>query len=771
MLKTIAARAAQPKLIYHGKCLSAKLRKGRFSARARGTPSAFPDWRELRGSVPHRTYWRSTFASSTAVADSSRNRNTQGTIRLDQQKLKRIEDKKEIFPPPDFDRNALKEKYLHKKPALNLVQAFSKHMAVKEKASNTLRTISDQSLSEHLLASVDALAGADKVMIFCGRNTTEGKLTVGSAVSAAIAAYALHLCYKTPIIVCDAPNRKLIETLLTAKHPEFGPYVRYVPITEVNGQLVRRLHKEFNRHAPDLSLYIDVPGRNGAGDYLDADGSSISLLNVALDQALNMQNLMKIPSIAICGSIVNAGFPALNSLDEPEDSAAVIRATHALVVPDVVQGTLGLMELLCSACLDSQAYQPDWLANALDTAAALTENGDFKAPVPRSGALQQSTWTPKAHPPITNEHPTLQQLSAFHKLTGGRRITWTELIEKSKLEGPKVRHAVLYDSSDGVLIAANDFIRYIRARSNFVLKVDAVADHAKASYGKHSYERLFEIVVDGVAFSAKLKADVIVMVCNTACTVDLDSVKEAVTKWLEGHGIRGYQVHIIDLVKTVAAAVIELGGSKPTLLATEATSESGAYPRVINEAAERAGTDLPEITVIGCGNRNARPNKDLAHLVNKLAHLKEKTSIAYTELEREVERYVDLIPLDSTSVWLCCTHFPALRELFKKHLNRRLKDAGLPQDSIPVIDPVFAQAEETIRFLKELKPVENKDYRAIQDLRVLTTGIKEEVAASIRTHIGKEGVPLFTVNFPNVTIQTAPSPRARPAPKDDQGGN
>lgn len=31
-------------------------------------------------------------------------------------------------------------------------------------------------------------------------------------------------------------------------------------------------------------------------------------------------------------------------------------------------------------------------------------------------------------------------------------------------------------------------------------------------------------------------------------------------------------------------------------------------------------------------------------------------------LLREIRRYVDKIPLDSTSVWLCCTHFPALKK-------------------------------------------------------------------------------------------------------------
>ena len=769
MLKTIAARAAQPKLTSHGNSLAAKRRNGRFSIRARGTPSAFTDWRELRSAVPHRTYWRSNFVASTAVAGSSDSKNEHGSITLDDKDLKRIEEKKEIFAAPDFDRKAVNKKYEHKKLAVKLVEDFKKIMAAPE--SHELHAASTLSLNEHLLASVDALANATTVMIFCGSNTTEGKLTADNAVSAAMAAYALHLCYKTPIIVCDEPNRRLIEKLLTNEHPELGPYLRYLPIKEVNGQLVRRLHKEFNRHAPDLSLYIGIPGRNRDGDYLDQNGSSISLLNVALDQALNMQNLMKIPSIAICHSDGNAGFPECSLPGKEEDDAAVIRATHALVVSDLVQGTLGMMELLCNACLDSQAYQPEALAAALDTATKLTENGDFKAPVPRSGALQQSTWTPKNHVAITKEHPTVVQLSAFHNLTGSRRITWTESIEKSKLEGPKIRHAVLYDSSDGVLIAANDFIRYIRARSNFVLKVDAVADHAKASYGKHSYERLFEIVVDGIAFSARLKADVIVMVCNTACTVDLHAVKEAVKAWLEGHGIHGYAVHIIDLVQTVAAAVIELGGSKPTLLTTEATSESGAYPKVINDAAERAKRDLPEVTVIGCGNRNARPNKDLAHLVNKLAHLNDENSIAYIELDREVERYVGLIPLDSTSVWLCCTHFPALLQPIRKHLNKRLKDAGLPEDSIPIIDPVYAQAEATISFFKENEPLKDKDYRAIQHLRVLTTGIKEDVAASIRNHIGKDGVPLFTVNFPNVTISSPPPPRARSTPKDDRGEN
>ena len=765
MLKSIAARAAQPTLIRHGNCLATRLRNGRFSTRARGAPSAFPDWRQFRSSAPQRTYWRSTFDMSTAVAGASDNRNEQRFKTLNGEDLKKIENRKEIFPPPNFDKEALNDAYLHKKPAVTLAKEFSKRMQVQEPDATLL---SAQSLSEHLLASVDALANADKVMIFCGRNTTEGKLTVDSAVSAAIAAYALHLCYKTPVIVCDEPNKRLIQKLLTDNHPEFGPYLSYVSLTEVNGWLVRRLQSEFERHAPDIALYIDVPGRNRYGDYLDANGSSISLLNVALDQALNLQNLKGIPSIAICNSKSSAGFPAATSPagKEEDDDAAVIRATHPLFVSDVLQGTLGLMELLCSACLDSQAYQPEWLVRALDTATQLTESGEFKAPVPRAGALQHRKWDTKLHVPITTEHPALKQLSAFHELTGARRITWTESIEKAKVEGPRVHHVVLYDSSDGVLIAANDFIRYFRARSNFLLKVDAVADHANASYGKHSPERLLEIVVDGVAFSAKLKPDAIVMVCNTACTVDLVKVKSVVEKWLQSHGIQDYDVHIINLIETVASMVAEIGGSKPTLLTTEATSKSDAYEVAIARAADHLKSDRPDVVLIGCGNRKARPNRDLAHLVNKLAHLQDPTTPAYQELIEEVKHYVALIPLDSTAVFLCCTHFPALKELIRQYLNERLERAGLPRDSILIVDPISAQVEKTIDFFKKRKHTDKKDNQAVQDLRVLTTGIKNEMANSMNTHI-KRKVPLFTVNFPNVIILHPPSPRVKPASQNN----
>jgi glutamate racemase len=762
MLKNIATRAAQPTLTYHGNCLARKTRGARFSFRPRGIPSAFPDWRELCMPAPRRSYLPSTFLSST-VGQYSNGRAENPTppgLKHDEIKQK-IAEKSEVFSPPSFDKSALADKYRNKKWAVRLVEEFAKRMTVPK--VDKLHDISRQSLSEHLLATVDTLAGANTVMIFCGRNTTEGKLTPDGPVSAAIAAYALHLCYKVPIIVCDAPNKRLIQNLLTELHPNFGPFARYVPITDVNGRLVNRLHKELCLHAPDVTLYIDVPGRNSEGDYLDENGNSISLLNVAFDQALNMQNALGKQSVAICNKITNAGFPVAIPSGEPEDIAAVVRATHALVVPDVVQGTLGLMELLCNACIDSKACQTDWLLAALNRAAQLTENSQYAAPLLRSSAVARPSWTTLEPAQFKDADPRIQQLAAFHELASERRITWTAPIEKGKLEGPKVRHAVLYDSSDGVLIAAEDFLRYARARSNFYLKAHAVADHDKASYGDHQGQRLFEIVVDGIAYSAKLKADVIVMICNTACTVDLDKVKKAVADWLHAHGINGYAIQIINLVKTVSEAVLDSGGARPTLLATEGTMRSNAYPEAIKAFAARDNVDLPEVKVIGCGDRKERPKKDLARFVNNLAHLKDSTSPAYHELMHEVRRYVDLIPLNSSSIWLCCTHFPALKDIIRTALNERLVTAELPPDSIPIIDPLFAQVDETIRFLQKHPLTANQDYRSLVDLQVSTTGPKVKVSESMHHHIKQRNVPLFEVMFPNVKIEPAPEPRAQPA--------
>ncbi|MET0963278.1 MAG: hypothetical protein ABWY05_10765 [Noviherbaspirillum sp.] len=109
-----------------------------------------------------------------------------------------------------------------------------------------------------------------------------------------------------------------------------------------------------------MSLYIDVPGRNGNGDYVDESGRSISMSNVAFDQALNIQNCLQMHSIAICRSANSAGFPETDApmTANGKDIRSRLSASLPLVTGDVIGGALLLMELVSNACIETNACSP-----------------------------------------------------------------------------------------------------------------------------------------------------------------------------------------------------------------------------------------------------------------------------------------------------------------------------------------------------------------------------------------------------------------------------
>jgi hypothetical protein len=63
-------------------------------------------------------------------------------------------------------------------------------------------------------------------------------------------------------------------------------------------------------------------------------------------------------------------------------------------------------------------------------------------------------------------------------------VPWPASLEEIKFSGPVICHVVLFDSSDGVLIATDDFFDGGSVRPNFPVKVHAVADHGKRPHGK-----------------------------------------------------------------------------------------------------------------------------------------------------------------------------------------------------------------------------------------------------------------------------------------------
>ena len=655
-----------------------------------------------------------------------------------------------LFAPPLHEASALKSSEYKAAVKALVAKAGELIMAPPQQG---LHDLSRTTVSANLLQAVHTLAHARTVMIVTGRNTAEGKVTIDGPVSAAVAAHVLFESRKVAVIMSDATNQRLIQQVLAQINPECARYVKYLPVNEVNGRLFGALSRHIVTHQPDVTLYIDVPGRNINGDYTDETGKLIGISNVAFDQALNIQNSLLMQTIAICRSANNAG---IAEIDAPitangEDIRASLHAALPLVTGDIIEGTLALMELVSNACTEMNACTPQQLRAMLKTAIDITEDKAFIAPTMRRiGRPREPRPDGEA---VTMESRTAS-MARFDQLQSAinlRQVTWPASLGKLFLEGPETRHAVLYDSSDGVLIAADDFLGFVRARSQYHIKSMLVADHNKASYGDWTKEELFHIVVDGMVFSAKLGPDVIVLVCNTACTVDLmQRVRKIVEDRLKEAG-RSTHVEMVDLIETVSGAIVERGGSRPVLLSTEGTARSGRYVETVKRIAQEQAQEEPDVQVIACGDKANRPGHDLAGLINRLAHLKPDDP-DYLLLLREIYRYADQIPLDATSIWLCCTHFPILIKLIRKALNERLVAHGLPPDSIPIIDPIEFQAEATIAILQKLG-ASHKDYSKIPEMTIFTTGLPGEVQRAAQQYIKRvKNVAVIDKPFPRIAI-------------------
>ena len=751
MLRIISTRSSRPAR----PPIASSTAQGRTilncSVRVRTQPSGFPD----RPRQPH-LLTRRHFHTGHAVfsADSKPDSDSKPTV-SDNIRREILHEGK-LFAPPPPDASTLKAP-AYKAAAKALVARAGQ--LIMTPPQQGLHDLSRTTIGNNLLQAVHTLAHANTVMIVTGRNTAEGKVTIDGPVSAAVAAHVLFESRKVAVIMSDAINQRLIQNVLAQINPECARYVKYLPINEVNGRLFGALSRNIVKHKPDVTLYIDVPGRNINGDYIDEAGKAIGISNVAFDQALNIQNSLEMQTIAICRSANNAG---ISDIEVPviangEDIRARLYASLPLVTGDIIEGTLALMELVGNACTEMNACTPQQLESMLKTAIDITENPTFIAPVMRR--IGRPREPRPASAPVTTEAwaGSMAKLGQLQSAINTRPVTWPASLDKLKLEGPETRHAVLYDSSDGVLIAADDFLGFIRARSRYHLKTTLVADHNKASYGDWSKEELFQIVVDGMVFSAMLGPDVIVLICNTACTVDLlCRVRKIVNDCLKKAG-RLMHVEIVDLIQTVSGAIVEKGGRRPILLSTEGTARSGKYKETVKKIVLQQDLDEPDIEVIACGDKASRPGHDLAGLVNKLAHLRPEDP-DHLLLLREIYRYVDQIPLDATSIWLCCTHFPILMELIRKALNERLVAHGLSADSIPIVDPMEFQAEATIALLQKLATSKNdhakiKDYAKIAEMTILTTGLPGQVKRAAQQYINRiKKVPVIDRPFPRITV-------------------
>jgi glutamate racemase len=176
---------------------------------------------------------------------------------------------------------------------------------------------------------------------------------------------------------------------------------------------------------------------------------------------------------------------------------------------------------------------------------------------------------------------------------------------------------------------------------------------------------------------------------------------------------------VLDLIDVTAKAMAEHGGKHPVLLATPATVEARTYERKLNEA---SGGKVSLLRSIGA--------KSWAPLINNLDHLSTKPKDE-RQVAKEVREFVDQVPREATSVWLCCTHYPALKSQIEEQMAKR----GLGH--IPVVDPMEYQADSIIEFMKDSRSSNQNSHPDLNRPLVLTTGKLRDVQESTSKLLGE----------------------------------
>ena len=304
---------------------------------------------------------------------------------------------------------------------------------------------------------------------------------------------------------------------------------------------------------------------------------------------------------------------------------------------------------------------------------------------------------------------TLTKASAHARAELLRAISMWSARPTPSVALPKETYCVVaFDSSNGGLIAAKNAGAYLRdaLKAQGVHKdvnVVVFTDHGNATYGGKTLEELKVVVAVHLGAADVLDADAVMMACNTACTSFPTALEHMRTA-------SGEAMPVIDLIETTSEQIVLRGGQHPALFATVATVNNRAY----QDALETRGRALS--AAIGC--------EEWAGLVNERKHLSDDPAVR-SEVRAVVSKYVGQLPEATTSVWLCCTHYPALKGFIEQSLGTRF-----PDRKVTVFDPMPFQAQAVADALSGVAPRAPRPANA--EPFVMTTGDPDDVKESAR---------------------------------------
>ncbi|WP_207004438.1 glutamate cyclase domain-containing protein [Trinickia mobilis] len=563
--------------------------------------------------------------------------------------------------------------------------------------------------------AAQALGAAKHVMVLTGFSVAEGKPETDGPPGAAALGHALTELGKVVTYVTDSTNRPVLKAAVNVVDPNFAQYGRFVSFDAPHGvEGDRQAAEVIDKYKPDAVVAIELPARTtNGGPRRNMRGIDINGFNPPVDGLLLAASAKGITTVGVGDGGNEAGMGGLAGIPKALDGsemASAVRAGYPVTAWNSNLGAeaIGAMALAQGGALDklhtpkqqSAMIEATLAAGAVDGVTRKTEAGapsdDGRS---RTGV---DGFTPAVHAGM---------LEMLRNVVQGMDIG---MVANKAPRDDKPFLIGAFDSSNGGLIAAKNLASFIETRSPHHARFAIVVDHGNAPYGEKTRDELVKLVGNGMKTAEEIGVDVIAMACNTACT----AFPEAATELKK--------TKVLDLIDVTAKAIAKLGGDRPVILSTPATAKDPLYPQKVLEASDGKVELLARIGA-----------KEWAPLINGLEHLsydkKEQDNV-----NRMVDKYVAQIPEEATSVWLCCTHYPALKD----RIEDAIKSRGL---DIEVIDPMEHQAELIIDHLNSSDTVDRSSRRSDTSPIVVTTG--DNVDVSAKALLGREDVLVLKSGF------------------------
>jgi glutamate racemase len=567
-----------------------------------------------------------------------------------------------------------------------------------------------------VLSAAKALAKANHVMVLTGFSVAAGKPETDGPPGAAALGHALQELGKTVTFVTDRDNAPIMKAAMKPIDAESAQYSRFITFDAAHGdEATHKANELLDLHRPDAVVAVELPGRSEDGSRRNMRGVAVDFNGPVDSIVLAANDRPEITTVGVGDGGNEAGMGGLSGLPRGLDGsniASVVPVNHPVTA--------------WASNVGAEAIAATMLASAdkLDKLHTPEQQGASVRATLKAGAVDGVTR--KHHVgELSDDKLTTTGVDGFslqvhagtlEMLKNVARIAAPGFQASATPKDGKPFVIAAFDSSNGGLVAAKNLAGFLKYRSphedaRFLI----VADHGNAPYGEKTRDTLVTLVGRGLKVADKAGADVIAMACNTACTA-FPEARE------------GLKAPVVDLISETSSAIVEHGGKKPVAFSTPATAKDPMYPDKVNDASD----GKVAMTMIGC--------QEWAPLVNDLKHVQGASKNDQAAVADAVAKYVKQIPKDATSVWLCCTHYPAL----KPQIESAMKKHG--RGYIPVVDPMEYQADAIIKTMAGRVPGAGAPNRSTDKTPIVVTSgtAADRVEASAKDLLGTNPIVVYS---------------------------